>query len=204
MLHLFRSAKSLMYPVLVLCACAAHRPVAEAPFHAEPPQPAFPRVQQNPGAFTGSPVIWGGRIDEVIEKLDRSELMLTEVPLTEDTTPLSTRYSEGKFIAKSARLFDTTLYKIGQFVIVCGFVAGVSARPLGQALYAYPLVKLSRVLFYSREFPELPFRCREYSAQPAQQREQILRGDSTEVACDDQGKYGRRTGVDSLFETDTQ
>jgi outer membrane lipoprotein len=111
------------------------------------------QVAANPGAYTGTTVIWGGRIINTVNDTNGSALYVLQLPLTHDEWPLRHAVSSGRFIARSPEFLDPQVFKSGRLVTVAGAVAGVEIKPLQGIRYAYPIITSKQLHLWQRTPP---------------------------------------------------
>jgi outer membrane lipoprotein len=112
--------------------------------------PTFSMVLQDPTAYVGSIVLWGGRIIEAIPQPEGSELIVLETPLDYLEEPKTAKYSQGRFIAKSPRLLDPEVYQKGKKITLAGEIVGKETRPLDKTKYTYPVVLIKQIHLWRR------------------------------------------------------
>jgi outer membrane lipoprotein len=105
----------------------------------------FPMVLQNPTAYVGSTVIWGGEIISTTNSENGTEILVLDTPLDYRGMPEGSEYSGGRFIAKSPQFLDPALYKAGKKITVGGEVTGKETKPLGKTQYTYPVVGVEQL-----------------------------------------------------------
>jgi outer membrane lipoprotein len=105
----------------------------------------FLTVLQNPTAYVGSIVIWGGKIIETDNIAGGSEILVLEIPLDYQEMPESERYSRGRFIAKSPTFLDPEIYEKGRKITIAGEIIGKETEPLGKTKYTYPLILIKQI-----------------------------------------------------------
>jgi len=108
-------------------------------------EPTFPIVLQNPAAYVGSIVIWGGKIIETQNVAGGSEIIVLETPLDYQEMPESEKYSQGRFIAKSSTFLDPEVYSKGKRITVAGEIIGKETKPLGKTEYTYPVIMIKQI-----------------------------------------------------------
>lgn len=111
----------------------------------------FSMVLQDPTAYIGSIVLWGGRIIETIPQPEGSEIIVLETPLDYEEMPEAAKYSRGRFIAKSSKLLDPEIYKKGKKITLAGEIIGKETRPMGKAQYTYPVVMIKELYLWKKE-----------------------------------------------------
>jgi outer membrane lipoprotein len=112
--------------------------------------PTFSKILQNPTAYTGSIVLWGGSIIQTLNIKEGTEIVVLEVPLGYEERPEGTRYSQGRFIVKTSRYLDPEIYKPGRKITVAGEIIGKEARRLGKTKYTYPVVTMKQIHLWAR------------------------------------------------------
>ncbi len=121
------------------------------------PKLPFGAVLQNPDAFKGKTVIWGGDIIETINQQDGSTLIeVYQRPVDWRGEPTGS-YSEGRFLVTVDQYIDPYLYSKGRQVTVAGEILGEEIKPLGQMDYRYPLLLGKQVylwpVYYNYPYP---------------------------------------------------
>ncbi|MEJ2723391.1 MAG: Slp family lipoprotein [Deltaproteobacteria bacterium] len=110
----------------------------------------FSMVLKDPTAYTGSIVLWGGSIIETVALTEGSEIFVLQTPLDQMESPEASRYSQGRFIAKSSSFLDPEIYKNGRRITLAGEVIGKETRSLGKSQYTYPVVALKQLYLWRR------------------------------------------------------
>jgi outer membrane lipoprotein len=111
----------------------------------------FSMVLQNPTAYVGVIVLWGGEIIETVSVQGGSEIIVLETPLDYQGMPQSGRYSRGRFIAKSSKFLDPAIYKEEEKITLAGEIIGKQTRPLGDTEYTYPVVMIKQLHLWRKE-----------------------------------------------------
>ena len=131
-----------IFLVLLLFAFAAGCVAVDNGFGPEQaPSVKLGLVKQNPEAYKGMDVLWGGKILKVVNKEKGTLLEVLEQPLGHDNRPLDSDSSEGRFIVSVKDFIDPAIYQEGRELTAKGAVAGVKDLPLGEITYKYVLVK---------------------------------------------------------------
>jgi outer membrane lipoprotein len=107
-------------------------------------------ILKNPTGYTGSVVIWGGSIIQTLNTKEGTEVLVLETPLGYEEEPEGTRYSRGRFIAKTQQYLDPEIYKEGRKVTVAGEIVGKEVKPLGSTEYNYPVVMIKEIHLWRR------------------------------------------------------
>lgn len=115
----------------------------------------FARVLENPEAFKGGIVLWGGKIIETKNHEQGSELIMLQTPLDFWGMPKAARTSQGRFIIQSSRFFDPQIYTADKKITLAGEVLGAQERALGKTTYTYPVVRIREIHFWeSSDYPD--------------------------------------------------
>jgi outer membrane lipoprotein len=115
------------------------------------PNLAFAIVLENPAAYAGSVVIWGGRIIGAASLVKGGEITLLELPLDHWGRPEDEGLSEGRFIARASTFLDPAVYSPGVEVTVAGEVIGKEVRPVGQTQYTYPVIMIKEIRLWRKQ-----------------------------------------------------
>ncbi|HEY9513786.1 MAG TPA: Slp family lipoprotein [Rhodanobacter sp.] len=137
--------------LLLTCALTACAPaplykttgpaVAAAPF----------QVAQTPERFVNSEVIWGGRIVQVKNFADYSEIELLAYPLDSSQRPKANDSGNGRFIAVMSGYVEPLDYPPGALMTISGRLNGSRAGKVGEADYVFPLVSVAQSHVWSAE-----------------------------------------------------
>jgi outer membrane lipoprotein len=116
----------------------------------------FLQVFQNPEAYKGKVVIWGGEIIETINQKDGTTLIVVlQRPLDWMEEPKFQR-SEGRFIILAEGYVDPYVFKRGRRITVAGEILGRKVMRLGELEYPYPLLQ-SKQLYLWGEYYYSPY-----------------------------------------------
>ena len=109
----------------------------------------FHEVFQNPEAYKGKTVIWGGEIIETINQKDRSTLVeVLQRPLDWFEEPKRAEPSQGRFLILAESYFDPYIFRRGRKLTVAGEILGVQPKPVGEMEYRYPLLRSKQVYLW--------------------------------------------------------
>jgi outer membrane lipoprotein len=110
----------------------------------------FEKVFQNPMAYKGKTVVWGGEIvDTLNQKNGTSEIEVFQIPLDSWTdAPKASNVSEGRFLIKVNKYLDPYLYHEGMRITVGGEISGEQIKPLGEIDYRYPVVSSKQIYLW--------------------------------------------------------
>ncbi len=100
----------------------------------------FPAVHQDPEAYRGETVIWGGVIIETLNQREGTLVTLLETPLDSQGFPGDAEYSRGRFMVRAASYLDPEVFRRGVKMTLAGTVVGREVKPLGEIQYAYPVL----------------------------------------------------------------
>ena len=146
-----RSLLILFLPVLLLSGCA---PVISKGLREQAAKTlTFEEVFQNPEAYKGEIVIWGGEIVKTTNQKDRMTLLeIVQRPLDWQEEPESAGSSEGRFLVLVEKVLDPHIYRNGRLITVAGQILGEKTQLLGEMEYRYPLL-LSKQTYLWRTYP---------------------------------------------------
>ena len=147
------AARSLLplSSLLLTCALTACAP---APLYkaSGPTVAAVPaQVAQTPERFANGQVIWGGRIVQVKNFADYSEIELLAYPLDSSQRPKANDSGNGRFIAVMSGYVEPLDYPIGALMTLSGTLDGSRAGTVGEANYVFPLVRVAQSHVWSAE-----------------------------------------------------
>ena len=140
-----RISRFLVFILLSVGLSACSLPIAKEYRMEVTKDVTFPMVLENPTAYVGDFVLWGGKIIETTNLKDGTEIIVLETPLNYLEEPKSEHQSEGRFIAKSMKFLDPVIYKKGRKITVAGEITGKETRSLGKADYAYPVLMVKQL-----------------------------------------------------------
>src|SRR4030042_4285427 len=85
------------------------------------PSLTFRQVFQNPNAYQGKTVIWGGEIIKTTNQKDGTTFFeILQLPLSRRGEPNETYPSEGRFLILTEKYLDPYLFKQGRKITVAG------------------------------------------------------------------------------------
>jgi outer membrane lipoprotein len=136
--HLPRLALPALLLALAACAPAPIYPRTAGTVDALPAQ-----VAQAPERYGDRDVIWGGRVVQVQNFADHSEVEVLAYPLDKSQRPKTGDASAGRFIAVLPGYVEPLNYPAGAPMTVAGRVSGSRAGKVGDAAYVFPLVAVA-------------------------------------------------------------
>lgn len=106
---------------------------------------SFKEVQENPGAYKGKVVLWGGEITQVLPQANGTTFIeILEWPLGRWDKPRKTVDFHGKFLVLGKEPLDTSIYKRGNRITIAGEiqgeVKGSKIKELTDSTYRYTVV----------------------------------------------------------------
>ena len=91
-----------------------------------------------------APVVWGGRVVEVRNLADHSEIEVLAYPLDGSQRPKANDSGIGRFIATMPGYVESMDYPPGALMTIDGRISGSRAGKVGEAPYVFPLVKVNQ------------------------------------------------------------
>ncbi len=112
----------------------------------------FQQVFQNPEAYKGKIVIWGGEVVETINQKDGTTLIVVlQRPLDWTEEPTFKR-SEGRFIVLVSGYVDPYIFRRGRRITVAGEIQGRKVMRLGDLEYPYPLLQNKQIYLWGEYY----------------------------------------------------
>lgn len=136
--------------VCTVSTCATSPIAKQYRQEAESENLSFSTVFQNPDAYVGGFVLWGGSIIKTTNLKNGTEVIVLQEPLGREDRPESARYSHGRFIAMSPIFLDPAQFKRGRKITLAGQIAGKKTLPLGEISYTYPVVTVKQMYLWKR------------------------------------------------------
>ncbi len=116
----------------------------------------FRQVSQNPDAYKGKIVIWGGEVIETVNQKEGTSLIVVLQRPLDWTEEPELRRSEGRFIVLAQGYVDPYVFRRGRRITVAGEIQGRKVMRLGELEYPYPLL-LSKQLYLWGEYYYYPY-----------------------------------------------
>lgn len=110
-------------------------------------------VLENPSAYTGRIVLWGGKIIETGNVNNSTEIIVMQMPLNYMYEPKDEKSTQGRFIARSEQFLDPAVYKADREITLAGEVIGAVERPLDKTTYRYPVVTVRELHLWEQYYP---------------------------------------------------
>lgn len=134
--------------VLALAACASPVFKDAAPNAVSPAEVAL-----QPGRHQGAEVVWGGKILDVRNLADETEIQIAAYPLDRTQRPQQTAPIQGRFIVVLPGFAEPLEFPAGRFVTVHGRIDGSRLRRIGDADRGYPAVRRDELHVWPVNFP---------------------------------------------------
>lgn len=150
-----------VFPVCFLCVllllsgCASQIPLEIR----EPPaaSPLFSQVRDDPKAYQGQPVRWGGTIVKVENRPTETWVEVLAKELGSEGRPVESDASLGRFLMKAIGFLDPVVYRTDRRITVYGRLAGQETRKIGDLPYTYPVVQADTYYLWSeRRYYDYP------------------------------------------------
>jgi outer membrane lipoprotein len=133
---LFRSCAAALTLALVACTPPPVLKPKETPQNIAPDMAAAA-----PALYRGAEILWGGRIVEVRNRADASEIVIVAYPLDSGQRPRSKEPSQGRFIAVLEGYVESYDYPHDRFLTLSGKVDGSLAEDVDEQPYVYTIVR---------------------------------------------------------------
>ena len=145
----FAPALMLSAALALFSGCASYPISKEYRQHAQ--IITLDQAKADPTGTRGKIVIWGGRIINVVNNKDGSEIYVVCLPMPSNEIPLADGPSPGRFIAASPGFLDPEMYPQGTLITVAGQLDGVATEQLGNVPYTYPVLDIQETHVWRRE-----------------------------------------------------
>ena len=105
----------------------------------------FKEVLENPEAYKGKVVIWGGVIIGAKNVKEGTLIEVLQKPGDREGRLKDVDESYGRFLALYNGYLDVVIYSRGREVVVAGAIKGKRVLPLGEIEYTYPLILVKEI-----------------------------------------------------------
>jgi outer membrane lipoprotein len=137
--NLLAFARSGAAALTVTLAACAPPPVLK-PMQA--PQNIAPDIAAAaPALYRGAEILWGGRIVEVRNRADASEIVILAYPLDGGQRPRPKEPSQGRFIAVLDGYVESYDYPHDRFITLTGKIDGSLDEDVDEQPYVYTIVR---------------------------------------------------------------
>lgn len=144
-----RMVQAFLPASLLLLAACAPAPIYKNTIGVIAATPA--QVAQAPERFNNSDVIWGGRIVQVNNLSDHSEIEVLAYPLDSSQRPKANDSGNGRFIVVLKGYVEPIDYPAGALMTVSGKLNGTRSGRVGEANYTFPLISAAQSHVWSAE-----------------------------------------------------
>ncbi len=141
---------ALSLSLLVASACAIQPIAKQYRQETKAEDLTFSMVLENPDAYVGDIVLWGGSIIETKSLKMGTEIIVLEIPLGRGERPMRAKRSRGRFIAMSSKFLDPAIYSAGRRLTLAGQVTGKKDLALGEMTYTYPVVAVKQLHLWEK------------------------------------------------------
>lgn len=129
----------LLLGSLIILGCQS-KPVLPVPEN----NPPVMAVQNKPKAYEGKQITWGGVIISSAVKENRTEVTILSKRMENNTRPVETDTSLGRFIARFKGFVDPAVLATGRELTITGVIKGTENRKVGEFDYSYPVVDVDQ------------------------------------------------------------
>ena len=141
----------MLFPIFFFTIGCAHVISKDLRAHTDPSL-TFSQVHQNPEAYKGKLVIWGGEIIEAVNQKDGTTLFeIFQRPIDRWGEPKLEYPSEGRFLIFTEKYLDPYIFRRGKKITVAGEIQGEKIKPVGEMDYRYPLL-FSKQIYLWEEY----------------------------------------------------
>jgi outer membrane lipoprotein len=117
------------------------------------PQILFSEVSQDPSGHIGHILQVGGEVLSAKRLVDRTEVMVLQIPLDGDSVPKWNRTkSQGRFIATQETFLDPATLPHGTRLTIIGEVTGQTSVQVDEEEKVYPILAIKAL----KVWPEIP------------------------------------------------
>ncbi len=118
---------------------------------------SFKEVLQDPEAYSGKLVLWGGVIIKAENQKEGTLIEVLQKPTDREGRPKAIDQSDGRFLALYDGFLDVAIYSRDREVTVAGEIKEKRVLPLGDIQYAYPLILVRQLHLWPAERKERPY-----------------------------------------------
>jgi len=110
----------------------------------------FEAVLQNPDAYKGKMVIWGGVIVKTKNLKTKTRIEVLQTYSDRNGIPINTDISEGRFLALYDGYLDSAIYSKGREVTVAGVIKGKKILAIDETKYTYPAISIKEMHIWAQ------------------------------------------------------
>lgn len=115
---------------------------------------SFKEVLQDPEAYKGKLVLWGGVIIKAENQKEGTLIEVLQKPTDREGRPKAVDHSDGRFLALYNGFLDVAIYSRDREVTIAGEIKEKRVLPLGDIQYAYPLILVRELHLWPAERKE--------------------------------------------------
>ena len=150
-----RFQRFLLFSLILLISGCAHVISKDLRVKVDPSL-TFGQILQNPNAYQGKTVLWGGEIIQTTNQKDGTTLIeVFQRPLGWRGEPKERPASEGRFLIIAEKYLDPYLFRRGRKITLAGEIQGEKIKPIGEMDYRYPYL-LSKQIYLWKEYYYYP------------------------------------------------
>jgi outer membrane lipoprotein len=117
----------------------------------------FKEILQNPDAYKGKTVLWGGQIIQILPQDGTTLIEVLQIPLGRRGKPEEAYASEGKFLILISKYLDFSQFDKGKKITVAGEIQGADQgeeiKSLGEKDYRYPVILSEEIYLWKGLYP---------------------------------------------------
>jgi len=110
---------------------------------------SFMGVADNPSAYVGNTVIWGGIIQQVRGTSDGTEIQIAQSPLNRDESP-DLESTGGEFIAITGEILNLNTLKKGERITIGGEIVGERTEDTKTVKFKYPIINIKELYLWDK------------------------------------------------------
>jgi outer membrane lipoprotein len=148
--------QTLIFLTTLLLGACAH-PVSQEVREQVDEKTTFAMVSENPTAFLNQHLIVGGVVITAESADAGSVLEVMEWHLSRWGEPLYLDETGRRFLVKTSKELDPTIYEPGTLVTLAGVVLGLETRLSGEHKYAFPVFDMTDYGIHSNINPAYPY-----------------------------------------------
>lgn len=136
----------ILSSLLLLGGCASSVPIEIR----EPvsDSPSVAQAREDPKAYVGKHVRWGGKIVSVENKEQDTWVEVVAKDLGDEGRPAYGDNSFGRFLVRTEGFLDPAIYRADREVTVFGVLENQWTKKIGELDYTYPLVNAERLYLW--------------------------------------------------------
>ncbi len=131
---------------LALCGCA--RSISKDTMAKVDTEKTFSVVMQNPQAYIGSTVLWGGVIESIRREAGETKIIVSQAPLDLRGYPRNDA-SDREFIAHTPRTLDPQTFRQGSEITLVGEIDALEESSFGGG-DNFPVVRIIEIHTWTR------------------------------------------------------